>query len=81
MRLFDAVRRENHLVNISHNNSRTAPKSKHENPYQSLVVKQAQLYMQVVNSYPDYIPSIDELIDEEVQNHRPVKLVNYSGNK
>ena len=85
MRLFDAVRIENQLVNISRNNSRTAPKREDPLKRSSLVVNQAQLYMKAIatlrNTPADYEPSIDELIDEEIQNQRPVKLVNYSGNK
>ncbi len=84
MRLFDAVRRENQLVNISRNNSKTPrwfeKHDPHMNPFAT-----SQVYMQAMNSFyitfPDYEPSIDELINEEVNNFRPVKIVNYSGNK
>ena len=91
MRLFDAVRRENQLVNISRNNSKTPrwfEKSLDPfmSPFTNKVVQQAmqnivQCASQYYITFPDHETSIDDLIEQEVKRFRPVKIVNYSGNK
>lgn len=82
MRLFDSVRRENQLVNISRNNSKTPrwfekPIDPLMSPFTNPVVKCASQYY-IAFKDPQ---TIDKLIEQEVENFRPVKIVNYSGNK